>query len=803
MPLITIPKWLRRLSVVLASAILLMLRPGPAGAQAGPPDDAESAAPLTVGRILVTGNAVTDSSRILRTFEVTGGTRYSMDLVKRGTRKLLALGLFSDARVLRSVHDGIVDLTIVVKERPRIAALKFAGNVKKDNSDLEKKLFLRPGETYSATQVNSQLDSLLQYYRDEGFPRTKITPKLDTLATTGAITITFQVVEGEKLRITLIQFKGATAFTNKRLRKQLKTKTKGFFGGGELKDETFAEDREKLEAWYHDHGYRDMQVTDVRTDPGAEPKALTLTVTVDEGRSYVFGDVTWSGNQVVPSDALRRLWGKKRTNQYDHSRVEEAQGGVFGEYAEHGYLYVRVDPRETVHDSTVDLAFSIVEGQPAHVRLVSITGNKGTRENVIRRELDIHEGDMFKKSELMRSRDNLMRLGLFEEANFDFTEAESSDVDLIFKVKEKQVGTASAGAGYTSQTGMTGFVELGHNNVLGNGQQLALHLERGSSVENYTLSFTEPWFHDSPTLLGYSAYATTNILTEFDETRRGASVRIGRPLPWPDYSRGSLSYTLEDVRIQNVRDSLTLTGVPVGKFQISSTLESNFVRNSADHPLYPTRGTRLTLTDSYTGGPFLGDVNYNLHRYEGRAWLPSIIKSFTSMVRYRVGFLNQYAWLGGPVPDYAKFRLGGGTTPDPVRGYLDYQIVPPQYVQKVWTYGTTTVVDTVAGVPTTTTVKDSSQVIRRYPGGNYMELFTFEQQFPVVNPLHAVLFFDAGNTWVNFNDIKPFQLRCGAGLGFRMEIPILGNVGFDYGYGFNRDDGARWQGHFLLGNVGF
>ena len=800
-PLSLTPKWLRTLPILLVTALLSSSPCGNAAAQgAAEPEGTEAAAPQTVGRVTVSGNANTDSSRILRTFDVPSGAHFTQDMIKRGTRKLAALGLFSDVRVLRSeVHDGIVDLTIVVKERPRLASIKFSGNVKREDSDLEKKLFLKAGETYSATLVSTQVDSLLQYYRDEGFPRSKVTPKLDTLATSGSLALTFVVVEGEKLRITQIEFHGDSAFATKKLRKVMKTKAKGFFGGGDLKDETFAEDREKLEAWYHNHGYRDMQVGEIVTKPGGKPRALTLVVTLDEGRLYKFGDITWNGNKILPTETLRKLWGTKGGNGYDRSRIERAQSGVFGEYAEHGYLYVRVDPTETVRDSLVDVAFDMSEGVPAHVHLVTITGNKGTRENVIRRELDIHEGDLFRKSALMRSRDDMMRLALFEDASFDFGDADSGNVDLTFKVKEKQVGTASAGAGYTSQTGVTGFLEIGHNNVLGNGQQLALHLERGNKVENYTISFTEPWFHDSPTLLGFSAYATQNILTEFDEARRGGSARIGRPLPWPDYSRGSVSYTLEKVRISNVRDSVSLTGVPLGIFQLTSSIETNFVRNSADHPFYPTRGTRLTINDAFTGGPFLGDVNYHLHRYEGRAWMPSLLKHVTTMVRGRVGTVGQFSWLNKPIPDYARFRLGGASTPDPVRGYLDYQIVPPSSFHHDSVFVKTDV-NTTDGVDTT---KFSYIRVSRYPGGRYMALFSFEQQFPIVNPLHGVLFFDAGNTWNEKREIQPFRLKRGAGFGFRMEIPILGNVGFDYGYGFDRDDGPKWQGHFLLGNVGF
>lgn len=782
----------------LVSGALALACAGPVRAQ-GAPGAAESQArtSATVGRITVSGNLTTDSTRILRTFDVPRGSRFSQDLVKRGTRKLVALGLFSDVRVLSGEeHDGVVDLTIVVKERPRIASLGFRGNVKREDVDLEKKLFLRRGETYSGTLVRTQVDSLLQYYRDEGFPRTKITAQLDTLAERNEIGVTFVVEEGEKLRITRIRFEGVTAFSDKRLRKAMKTKTKGFFGGGELKDETFVEDREKLETWYHDHGYRDMHADDFRTEPGDGPKALTLVVSLTEGQRYSFGTVGWAGNRVVATDALAKLWGKKQRKLYDRGRIDEVRGAAFGEYAEHGYLYVGIEPVETVRDSAVDVTYTVTEGAPSHVRLVSITGNRGTRENVIRRELDVHEGDLFRRSALMRSRDDLNRLGIFEEVAPDFTPVDSTDVDLTFKVKEKQVGTASAGAGYTSTTGLTGFLELSHNNILGNGQQLALHLERGGRVENYSMSFTEPYFHDSPTLLGYSIYSTTSILTEFDEARRGGTARIGRPLPWPDYSRGSLSYTLESMKISSVRDELVLTGVPIDRWQLTSSLETNFIRNSANSAFYPTSGTRLTATDAFAGGPFGGDVNYHLHRYEGRVWLPSLFKPFTTMMRVRVGLMGQYPWKSGPVPDYTRFRLGGGTVIDPLRGYDDYQVVPPKFISPVKTYVSS--VDYGWARDTTW-----SYPLRRYPGGQYMGLFTVEQQFPIVNPLHGVLFFDAGNTWDQRSEIQPFDLKCGAGFGFRMEIPILGNIGFDYGYGFNRDDGARWKGHFLLGNVGF
>lgn len=807
---VTSPKCMRfagRMTRAAVLACLVLAGPREALAQApsepATPPEAQPAptAPAVIGSIRVEGNAYVDSTRILRTFEVHPGQTFAQDQIRRGLRKLNALGLFKDLRIDRYPRPGenVVDLVIVVTERPRIAQISFEGMKKRESADLEKKVSVKVGETYSPTVAATQVDSLLHYYHEEGFPRAKVTAQADTLEGRNEVHLRFIVNEGEKLRITEVRFEGLTAFPEKKLRKVMKTKQKWFLGGGQLKDETFAEDRERLEGWYHDHGYRDMTVEELRLEPGAEPRALKLVVKLDEGRVYLQGQTSWTGNQVVASSDLDKAWSRKGGPLYSKGRIQKAVGDAYGSYAERGYLYVNIDPRETVRDSVVDVSFNVTEGAPSHIRRISITGNKGTREKVIRRELSIQEGDRFRRSALLRSRDDVMRLGIFTEVIPDFTPADSSDVDLVFRITEKQVGTASAGAGYTNEAGLTGFLEIGHNNVLGNGQQLSLHLERGGRREDYQLSFTEPWFHDSPTLLGFSAYNTFRILNEFDQKRRGVSGRIGRPLPWPDYSRGSVSYTFEGLKFSNVRTGIQLGGIRVGEEQLTSTLETNFLRNSTDNPFYPTKGTRLTANEELTGGLFGGDLNYHRHRYEGRAYLPSLRKHIATMVRLRLGTVNIYPWKGGIVPDYSRFRLGGGNTIDPLRGYDDYQVVPAKFIRYVDT-GIIENIDSTSTPGQRDTTYRKSRI--RYPGGRYLALFTMEQQFPIAHPLHGVLFFDAGNVWDQPREIK-FDFKVGAGLGFRMEIPLLGNIGFDYGYGFHRDDRPRWVGHFMLGNVNF
>ena len=784
--------------------------PAAAAAQAVAPsphaDSAAVAAPTTVGRISVAGNTYADSARILRTFEVAPGSRYSEEAVRRGIRKLFALGIFGDVWVEYAPHGDTIDLVIRVKERPRIGKIEFTGQRKKETTDLEKKLFLRTGESYSPVAARTQVDSLLKFYREEGFARASIDAVADTVDSGRSVTLRFVIREGEKVKIENVELVGASGFAEATLRKKLKSRKKGLLGGGEVKDEQLIEDKERLEYWYHSNGHRDMRVVSTEFVPGSAPDRLVLKVTVEEGPVYLFGKVTWTGNLTVATPELERLW-PARFGKYDVSKVERARAAAFGEYAERGYLYVDIAAEETVEGNRVNVNFVVTEGRPSSIRLVTISGNRNTREKVIRRELGMHEGERVRASALRRTRDAVSRLGLFEDVGVDFAPADSSDVDVLLKVKEKQVGTASAGAGFTNEAGVTGFLELSHNNVNGSGQSLSLHLERGGKRENYSLSFTEPWFRDTPTLLGFSIFNTEYEREPYREKRLGGSGRIGRPLPWFDYTRGSLAYSLERVKVERLSTLGSTAGLPQYEQPsptqdgVRSAVEVGLLRLTTDNPFYPTRGTRLATTDEFAGGPFGGSLNFHKHRYEGRVYFPSLLRRITTMVRARVGLLGEYGDQNMRAPDYETFRLGGGTTPDPMRGYEDYSVVPGKFVRFV-----PVIVDSTTFMGSTNVVTPIDTIgfnKVRFPGGRTMLSFTIEQQFAIMHPLHAVFFMDAGNVWDQWLEVKPFDLKVGVGAGLRMEIPMLGNIGFDYGYGFHRDDGPRWMGHFLIGNVFF
>jgi outer membrane protein insertion porin family len=753
----------------------------------------EKVLPTKIADIRLLGRAQVDSVRVLRVFDVAPGSEYDPRAIQAGLKRLWATGLFDDLSVDGRTDDRGVHLDLRLAERPKVASIEYTGLDHHKAEDLSKHLGFQPGDSWRTAQLGSARDSILAEYRKDGFRDSAVRAEADSGL--GGMKVTFAVTEGKKARITETEVVGVKAFKPDDVRGKLASKKKGFpFKSGVVKDEKLADDVKNVTAYYRERGYRDVKVERLPFRPDPKHNGLVLAYQVDEGPYYRMGEVRWQGNETVTSGALKSLPQPAPGGPYNATRIDQAVSGAYTLYAEEGYLYVSVDPTEIVRDDSlvVDLAFQVSEGPPSHVRQIKITGNTYTKENVVRRELELHEGDLFRRSRLVNSQQNVFRLGYFADVGVDFQPADSADVDVVLKIKEKQTGTAQAGAGYSSDGGLTGFLNLGHNNLFGNGQAVNIQLERGARRNNVELSFNDPWYHDTPLSLGASGYISqrdigTADITDYNEKRRGFSFSVGRPIPGIRYTRGSAAYRLEGVKIdvQSLTASPQLLALETQGEQITSSIELGLTRNTTNNPFYPTRGQRGSISSQFAGGPLQGDFSYNQTRLDTRWYTPSFLKSAAHMFRVRLGGVGAYS-RGDSVPVYERFRLGG-VTADGLRGYDDYSIVPKEN-------------DTFPRYADGKDVSPGSFTRERtpYPGGRFFTVVTVEEQFPVVHPVHGVLFAEAGNVWNRFSDIRPFDLRKSVGFGLRVEIPVLGNVGFDYAYGFDKDR-PGWRGHFLLG----
>jgi len=732
-----------------------------------------------IGAIRAGGFVHVDSIVITRTFGLSSGDPYDPAAIAAGVRRLYATGLFTDVNVVDNPVGPGIDLLIQVSERSRIQSLEFRGVKKIEESTLKGKLTAATGQLLDQGTLDLDVRKIQDAYAEEGYSRARVSV-LTQKTGPGAVTVTFQVDEGAKLKVRGIQIHGVSGLPEKGLRKSMKSKTPAFLRSGTFKPSQLEQDETQLRLYMRSRGYRDGEVDSIRSAETPDGKGVILHVYAREGPRYRFGHLTWSGNKSVPTAALALINMPRAGTPYNETQIQKTLESAYTLYQEQGYLFLNIDPRFTDRDSIVDVEFVIQEGARSRVADLKIVGNTRTKENVIRREASVRPGDSFRRSSLIRTQRDIFGLGYFQDVTVDYEPTgDSADINLTLKVQEKQTGTASAGAGFSSQSGLTGFIELGHNNLFGNGQSIALRLERGGKRSNAEVSFTEPWFRDTPLTVGFDLFDTRRELDFYDREDIGGGVRLGRPLPWPDYTRGVISYDLRDVTLNNIRPASP--GEPSNLATLRETdwprrvssITVTFTRNSTDNPFYPTRGSRLQWTNEIAGG-LLGGVEQFMKETVDLKNYSKLAGPFTVLLRGKAGFLA-----GPTVPDYERFRLGG-TTYDYLRGYPDYYVVPRANITRN---------------PTTGAVLD------RYPGGRTALILTSELQFPIADPLHGLFFFEAGNTWNSTRDLDLGDLRKSVGLGVRLEVPALGRVGLDLGYGFDREDGGQWETHFQLGNT--
>lgn len=749
----------------------------PARPPASPPPSLRG--PAVIRSVRASGFANVDSMVILRTFALKAGDSYDPVGVRAGVRRLFATGLFADVNVQDASGEGGVDLDVQVREKARVQAVQFSGAKKIEEKTLQTKITVAPGQLLDAGTLELDARKIQDAYAEEGYSRAKVTPTTRPTGP-GAVSVVFEIAEGSKLKVRSIAVHGERTLPEKGLRKAMKSRTPAFLRSGTFKPSQLEEDETRIRLYMRSRGFRDADVDSIRSVETSDGKGVALHVYVREGPRYRFGNVTWTGHTAVPRTALDLATVVRPGTPYNETEVQKTLEQAYSVYQEQGYLFLSIDPKFSDRDSIVDVEFQVQEGARSRVADFRIVGNTRTKENVIRREAVVRPGDVFRRSSLIRTQRDIFGLGYFQDVNVDYEPTgDSADIRLTLRVQEKQTGTASAGAGYSSQTGVTGFLELGHNNLFGNGQSVAIRLERGGKRSNIELSFTEPWFRDTPLTLGADIFNTRRDLDFYDRKDVGGGFRLGRPIPWPDYTRGVIAFDLRDVTLSDIRPASP--GEPSNLAELRSTdwprrvtsVSLTFTRNSTDNPFYPTRGSRLVWSNEIAGGLFGGVEHYTKETVELRNYA-RLVSPVTLMLRGKAGFLA-----GSTVPDYERFRLGG-TTSDFLRGYPDYYVVPRANITR----------DPVTG-----------KVLDRYPGGRTMLMLTSELQFPIADPLRGLFFFEAGNTWNSTRDLDLGDLRKSAGLGVRLEVPALGRVGFDVGYGFDREEGGQWETHFQLGNT--
>lgn len=762
----------RRLHSTTAGLLVLLLA---AAAVAAPP-------PITA--IDVTGVRSMSSAQVRAWSGLAVGQPFTPDLAADAIRKLFATGKFSDVFVYRQDEPGGVRVLLNVREFPRIRSIEFRGNKEVKEKDLREKFAPKVGQFANPAVLKRELEPLRDLYREKGYYN--MTADLDSSVVdrNNLMRLVVTIHEGKKVKASAIRFTGNHAFSDKQLRKVMKQSTGGFLKSATFRRQQFEDDKQRIIAFYKNHGFLDAEITGVQMDFDETREHVALTIAVDEGPQYRVGDVRWDGNEHFDDIAVARRIRLEKGGVFRDDDYQETIRDLHSLYWDNGYIYVTVEPERTIRADTVSVAFHFHEGEPARIRDVSVKDNLKTYDRVILREMHIFPGDVFSNALVGLSQRDIFQLGFFEDVQPDFQPGDDpGQIDLIYKVKEKQTGQFSFGMAYSAQTSATGFVQVAETNFRGKGQNIGIAWQFGRRQKYLDLNFTDPWFMGTPVLVGVNLFNRYQYnFQDFYESRvKGFAVRFGRRIPGTRYSRAGLRYELSETKLSNFSyayvsylDNLERQigddDFPFERLdevdwpRTKSALTLSLSRNSTDNPFFPTQGSRTSFSVEWSGGALGGEIDY-LKTLLRHSYFQKLPAGFALHLQASFGLIRG---LHDPddVPDYEKFRLGGNRI-YPVRGYKDLEIVP-------------------SGNP-------------GFIGGRFYSIFTTEVLYPLTRAVHLLTFLDQGNTWNSFSSADLANLRKGAGFGIRVEVPMMGTVGFDYGYGFDRVGGPRWESHFNFG----
>jgi len=674
--------------------------------------------------------------------------------------------------------DHEILLTFTVKEKPVIHKINFVGNKGLSKGTLADEVTLKVADPYDRFKLEEDRKKLVDKYREKGFLDASVETEVSIDTGTQKVEVTFKCVEEAKSRIELVEIAGVKSFKPRKLLGLMTNKYHKVFVEKDL-----AEDLKKIEAQYKNNGFLDVKLSTPVVSLSPDKTRIHIGFGVEEGRAYKFGDTTFTGYLVFKSSELYHAVDYKKGKIFNEQKYEDTIRAVQELYADVGRLHARVTPVKTLNPRTdlMDVRLEIIEGPISYVDHIDVEGNKATKTYVLRRECSIKSGERFSAARVRRCREKMMNLGFLDEVQPDLqpSPTDPDKVDLTYDVTEGKPGTLTAGAAYSSVDGLIGTLSVQHMNLFGEAQRVNLQWSFGKRVQDYSVTWSEPWIGDHHTSLSISLFDTKRV-TPFDGDlsayvlrRTGTTVGIG-PRFEDDRYQLNLNYTLQQIRIEDVDSTQNFDGELTPGTSIQSMIGAEIARDTRDSIIDPTRGTRNGVGAQLSGGPLFGDINYIKPSFSNQAHFKMFEAvddwPFVMSIYNRGGYVTQYG-ASPSVPVQDRFFVGGQ---DSLRGYSPTG---------------------EAGAP---------------DGGIIYDVANLEFGFPLAREHHKsivklVVFADAGGSWDQVRQITnrfggdTTDLKSDVGLGIRFVTPAF-PIRLDYGYGLNHQPGQKaYQINFGLG----
>jgi outer membrane protein insertion porin family len=765
------------------------------------------------------------------------------DKLTSAIKKLYESKQFSNVDVFLAKIDGnTVYLQFDVQELPQLNQIQISGIKKSKAKELKKEAELKTGAMVTDNLIVTTKNYFTKKYTDKGFLKTKV--NLDVQKDTSdmnAVNMNIFIDKGSKIKIKYIFFNGNEAISDKKLRKAMKNTKQKFIGrfwkGSKYIDEDYQEDLEEIIKTYSRLGYRDARILSEGITYN-DDNTISISIDVEEGKQYRFSEILFVGNKEYTDDQLKRILKIENGDVYNGEVLKERVKGdgsptsddLSTLYQDSGFLFSQVNAVETkVENDSITVEIRIREDEKARIKKVTVSGNDKTNDHVIFRELRVKPGDLFSRSNIIRSIREIGQLGFFDQNVTPdvIPDYQNKTADIDFTVVEKGGSQIELQGGYGGGA-FIGTLGLSFNNFsirnlfnkeaysplpMGDGQNLALRLQTSRTFSTYSFSFTEPWLGGKkPQSLSFSIYSSNQYQINpqtFDVDRSqslgivGASIGLGKRLIWPDdYFQLSQTISYQSFNLSNYGFRVgtdVLSNGTLNNLSYSATL----TRNSAGPSLiFPTYGSEFTIGVKATF-PYslVNNKDYSiaddlsatetsaaiaekykwLEYYKLTAkgkWYTSFTDKLVLMTNAELGYLGFYNEAVGLSP-FERYFVGGdgiavfqldGREVVGLRGYENNQLSPLE-------------------------------------GGSIYNKFQLELRYSITDApsasIYTLGFLEAGNSYDNFETYNPFNLKRSAGVGVRIFMPAFGLLGIDFAHGFDPLPGftekSGWQTHFIIG----
>jgi outer membrane protein insertion porin family len=616
-----------------------------------------------VQRIVVIGNERIESSTIASYLPVQPGDTVDAARIDLALKTLFRTELFADVKI--DLQGG--DLNVRVVENPIINKVVFEGNSSMKDDKIRDELTIRPRGIFTRAKVQADVQRIIELYRRSGRISATVTPKVVELPQK-RVDLIFEISEGPKSGVLDINFLGNEEFSDSDLSDVVVTKESAWYkflsSNDNYDPDRMEYDKEQLRKFYRNRGYYDFRVVSAVAELSPSRNGFAITYTLDEGPKYKFGKISVETElKKLDGTVLEQLLPVRAGQLYEDEKIEQATDALTFAAGAAGFAFVDVRPRYVANreTKTVDVVFQVREGPRVYVDRIDIVGNNRTLDSVIRRELNVAEGDAYNRVLVDRSRNQIRGLGFFKEVDIEEVPGSAPDrTGLRVKVEEQPTGELSFSAGYSSVDQLILDLGVSERNFRGRGQNLRARISVGSLRQQIDFSFTEPRFLGRDLRAGVDLYTYRYDFSEqtaFDTSSTGMNLRLGFPLT-QNASMG-LRYVLRSDDVQ-VADSLcdnnqvsTILCEQRGS-NITSSIGYTVRLDRRNDPVKPTRGFFIELSQDLAG--IAGDVNY-LRTETNGGWYYGFNKDFIFSATGSMGYVD--GWRGDNVRINDRFYRGG------------------------------------------------------------------------------------------------------------------------------------------------